>query len=118
MPSILAYFETTEAAQKVKKILENKGIETLQIDRISEVPTENTGGYNNPINNASSLAALTNTGGSGLAGDVGPLLSASPASSGYGGDRVGSRNILLTIVTSEDRIEECVNIIKKHKGFV
>ncbi|KJS19455.1 MAG: hypothetical protein VR72_18575 [Clostridiaceae bacterium BRH_c20a] len=118
MPSILAYFETTAAAQKVKEILEKKGVETLQIDRISEMPIQNSGGYNNPINNATSLAALTNTGGSGLAGDVGPLLSASPASSGYGGDRVGSRNILLTIVTSEDRIDECVRIIKNHKGFV
>ena len=83
MPSILAFFETTETAQKVKKILqEEMGIETIQIDRISEAPTEDTGGYNSPINNANSLAALTNTGGQGMAGDVGPLLAASPASSG------------------------------------
>ncbi|MGI6226361.1 MAG: hypothetical protein ACOYJ1_08920 [Peptococcales bacterium] len=117
MPSILAYFETTERAQKVKKILESKGIKTIQIDRISEVPTQNTGGYNNPINNANSLASLTNTGGNYLAGDVGPLLSASTASSGMSGDRIGSRNILMTIVTSEDRIEECVNTIKENEGF-
>jgi len=118
MSSILAYFETTETAQKVKKVLEKKGVETIQIDRISEVPTENTGGYNNPINNATSLAALTNTGGGHLAGDVEPLLAVSPASSGLSGDRVGSRNILMTIVTSEDKIEECVSIIKQNKGFV
>jgi len=118
MPSILAYFETTEAAQKVKKILKKKGIETIQIDRISEVPTQNTGGFNNPINNAESLAALTNTGGNDLAGDTGPLLGASTAGSGLSGDRVGSRNILMTIVTSEDKIEECVNSIKENHGFV
>ncbi|MDK2822346.1 MAG: hypothetical protein PWQ67_536 [Clostridia bacterium] len=118
MSSILAYFETTETAEKVKKILENKGIETIQMDRISEVPAQNTGEFNNPINRAYSLAALTNTSGNFLGGDVGPLLSASPASSGYGGDRVGSRNILMTIVTSEDKIEECVKIIKQNKGFV
>ena len=118
MSSILALFETTEAAQKVKKILKEKGIETIQIDRISEVPTENTGGFNSPINNANSLAALTNTGGNGIAGDVGPLLAASPASSGLSGEGVGSRNILMTIVTSEDRIEECRDVIKQNKGFI
>jgi len=107
-----------ETAQKVKNILQEKGINTIQIDRISEVPTEDTGGYNSPINEAYSLASLTHTGGQGTAGDVGPLLAASTASSGLSGERIGSRNILLTIVTSEDKVEECVNIIKQNKGLV
>ncbi|MFZ7104788.1 MAG: hypothetical protein ACOWWO_19300 [Peptococcaceae bacterium] len=118
MASILAYFETTATAAKVKEILENKGVKTIQIDRISEVPAQNTGEFNNPLNKAASLAALTNTGGNYLPGDVGPLLGASPAGSGYGGDQVGSRNILMTIVTTEDMIAECVAVIKEHKGYV
>lgn len=119
MPSILAYFESIDRAETVKDVLQSKGIETIQIDRISEVPTEVRGEFNNPIaNQGNSLAALTNTEGNNLGADVGVLLAASPASSGYGGDPVGSRNVLMTIVTSEDKIEDAVEVIKQNEGMV
>ena len=118
MPSILAYFKTTDEAKKAKDLLEKMGVEAAQIDRVSEVPNSPGDDYNNPLaNQAISLSALTQTGGNDILGnEVGALLAADPASSGLGGELVSSRKVLLTVVTSEDKIEDALKIIRENGG--
>lgn len=119
MPSILAYFKNPDTARKVKALLSEQGVETMQIDRISIVPSEQDSDFNNPISNQStSIAALTQTGGQGLSGDAGVLLASSTASSGYGGEQVTSRNYLLTVVASQDKLSIAEKIIKENDGLI
>jgi len=119
MSSILAYFSSRNMAQKAKEVLESQGIGTIQIDRISEVPAQNAGENDNPVAaQINSIETLINTGDNHLGANVGPLIAAYPAAIGFGQGKVGSRNILMKIDTSQDKIKNAVQIIKQHKGMV
>jgi len=104
--------------------LKQAGFQNIQIDRISRYGVESDAHFNNPINNASSLAGLTiySDGTGENLGDSGRvLLAADPSASGYGDidyGLSGGRAFLLALVTSEDRVDEAVNIIKKNEGMV
>lgn len=70
--------------------------------------------FDNPINNADTLSGLTQFSADGESRNT--LLAAEPSASGIGNRDygvAGGRAFLLTLVTTEDRVEEAVQIIKK-----
>lgn len=122
--SILAYFPSSGAAQKAAESLKQSGIETARVDRVSRYGAKSDEHYNNPINRA-----VTGTGptlfSDGAGGDQGAservLLAADPSVSGYGGTDygvAGGKAFLLTVVTTDDRIEGAVELIKQNGGMV
>lgn len=122
--SILSYFPTSNKAQEAAEELKQAGFQNIQIDRVSRYGVESDAHFNNPINNASSLTGLTiySDGTGENLGDSGRvLLAADPSASGYGDINYGvsgGRAFLLALVTSDDRVEEAVGIIKKNGGMV
>ncbi|GAW93766.1 hypothetical protein [Calderihabitans maritimus] len=119
--SILATFPSSTKAYQAVESLKKAGYTTVQINRITKYPSDPNAHYNNPIaSQATSVAALTQHSGAYLAGDVAPLLAADNAASGFStGDKfVGNHSMLVTVVTSPDRVQQAVAIIKEHGGEV
>lgn len=115
--AILASFADPDVAQNAKQDLQNIGISTVQIDRVSTAPGEPTQEYMNPITgNIESLGKLTL--GTSFAGRNASVLAATdPAASGMSaGDTVTGQDILLTVVSPKDKVEQAVQIIKSHGG--
>ncbi|WP_366923665.1 hypothetical protein MFMK1_000576 [Metallumcola ferriviriculae] len=117
--TILASFPSDTKAMEAEKELNDQGINTTQVDRVSKYPGKPNSHYNNPIaGEATSLAALTENSGGGLPGDVGPLLAVDNAASGNSTEAglVGGKGFLLTVVVEEDKLEKARDIIQKHDG--
>ncbi|SMB91059.1 hypothetical protein SAMN00017405_1413 [Desulfonispora thiosulfatigenes DSM 11270] len=106
MPSILSYFRSEETAQKVKNMLQNLGAEETQVDRIKNSFLQNEYEYSHPINPDS--LTLTNS-----VGDTGQEVG---IYNNY--NDVGHHNVILTVITSDNNHEECVNIIRQYGGMV
>lgn len=117
--SILVYFPTSSKARRAGEELRRAGFTEMQIDRISRFGFNADASFDNPINNADTLSGLTQFSADGESRNT--LLAADPSASGIG-DRdygvAGGRAFLLTLVTTEDRVEEAVQIIKKNEGTV
>lgn len=121
--SILAYFPSSEAAQRAANALQKAGLGQLQIDRISRYGVEADASFNNPINRSLTVAGPTIYSNSGefLSDSERVILAAEPSASGYGDSGygiAGGQAFLLTLLTSEDKVEEAVGIIKKSGGKV
>lgn len=122
--SILAYFPTSGDAQKAAESLKQSGIETAQIDRVSRYGAKSDEHFNNPINRAVTVTGPTLfSDGTGGDQDINErvLLAADPSVSGYGDTDygvAGGKAFLLTVVTTEDKIEGAVDIIKQNGGMV
>ena len=119
--SILAGFPSTTRAQEAADKLKALGYETVQVDRIGKYggPVGNRD-YNDPVaGQAVTLSGLTQQAGSDfLLRNAGPLVAADPAASGMSGELVPQDNVLLTVVTTEDKMEEATGIIKDHGGIL
>lgn len=122
--SILSYFPTPARAQEAADELRRAGFQNIQIDRVSRYGVESDAYFNNPINNATSIAGLTiySDGTGENLGDSGRvLLAADPSASGYGDSDygvAGGKAYLLALVTPEERVKEAVEIIKRNGGVV
>lgn len=117
--SILAYFPTSSKARQAGRELQRAGFTEMQIDRISRFGFNADASFDNPINNADTLSGLTQFSADGESRNT--LLAAEPSASGIGNRGygvAGGRAFLLTLVTTEDRVEEAVQIIKKNDGMV
>lgn len=121
--SILAYFPTSTAARQAADALRGAGFGQPRIDRASRHGISFDTAYNNPINNATTITGPTlySDDSGALSDDVRVLLAADPSVSGYGNTDygvAGGAAFLLTLVTTEDKVDQAVDIIKKYGGQV
>lgn len=124
--SILATFPSTTQARKAVEALKEAGYRHVQIDRVSEYPSPPSQPANPEFNNPVAGLATSNTGLSLYSSDhlmdddARPLVAADPAVSGMAGTHeiVGGRNVLVTVVCPEGKVDEAVRIIKERGGWV
>ncbi|MEN6390713.1 MAG: hypothetical protein ABFD04_09880 [Syntrophomonas sp.] len=121
---IMAYFPTTDKAQKAMDELSKAGLVPgegyMQIDRISRYAVVNDRKRNNPTNNASTLHGLTNYSNSeGLNQGLNPLLAANDSESGRGvyDDNFSGKSVMLTLVTKKENVDKAVKIMKDNGGL-
>lgn len=115
--SILAGFFQRTDAQAGRDALIRAGFTEVQLDRVSEYGFEAGADTERPIfpaNAASQTGQIL--GRDNLGDDVRILLSATPAVSGMIGEVKQEPPYLVTIVTSEDRVEEALKIVREHRG--
>lgn len=112
--SILAYFSSDTSALEAVERLKQKGITETQIDQVSRFPGGQT--YGGSTLNISSMVM----GDRNYNHKFGPLLAADPAASGMGieYDLPGGAAFLVTVVTSDSRVEEAVQVLKEHGATV
>jgi hypothetical protein len=124
--SILAFFPSCSQALSAMVQLKNDGFVmeegAMQLDRVSQFGVVNDSHYNNPINNA-----LTNHGPTLYSNSMGvddgpnPLLAANDTEMGRGinnDNLAGGEAFMVTLVTSNDKIQQAVNILKSNGGRV
>lgn len=122
--SILAYFPSSQSAQRAEKALSAAGFGETGVDRVSRYGVSTDPHINNPINNAVTQTGPTlysDSTGEELTDSQRILLAADPSVSGYGDNDygvAGGKAFLLTLVTTEDRIEEAEKIVSKHGGSI
>ncbi|MEW6424399.1 MAG: hypothetical protein AB1523_06575 [Bacillota bacterium] len=120
--SVLAYFPTTASAQEAASELRNAGFETVSVDRISRFGVENDAEINYAVGGrATNLTGLTLYSSGTDVGDERVLPAADPSVSGYGDTNygvAGGRAFLVTVVAEDGKIDQAVDILKRHGGLV
>lgn len=123
--SILAYFSTSEEAQKAARQLADAGLvneqHNIQIDRISRYGVTNDAHYNSPIHNALTLSGVTLYSEKEAGQGNNPLLAASDSASGFGNPGAGAAGggaFLMTVVLTEEQVSQAVKILKENGGYV
>ena len=118
--SIIAYFPSSTKAEKAINELKNSGYETVEMCRVGARGVSYDAEYNNPINRAESLAALTTYSEGTIGRDVGILLAADPAASGLasGGGLIGGKAFTVVVVTNEEGLDKAVKILEDNGGEV
>lgn len=124
--SILAYFPSREKAQQASQEIQNAGLVSdqgsIQVDSVHRYSTAGVdNGYDNPINQATTLSGVTIYSNKSGPDGANPLLAASPSASGYDnphGITPQNQSILLTVVLSEDNVNTAVDMIKRYGGSV
>lgn len=117
--SILAGFFQRTDAEAAEEVLRQAGFTELSLDRVSELNFEPGADTRRPAmsGGASSQSEQILFGKEGTQSDsVDVLLSAHPAVSGMAGEVRQEAPYLVTVVTSEDRVEEALKIIRQHRG--
>ncbi|MFZ5632619.1 MAG: hypothetical protein ACOY40_07190 [Bacillota bacterium] len=122
--SVLAYFPSSQSAQRAAGELKSMGYNTVQVDRISRYGVNNDQEINNPVSGTGSLTGLTLY--SSEAGDFsdinGRILHVSdPSVSGYGDTDygvAGGRAFLVTVVTDGESGDQVTGILEKHGGKI
>jgi len=118
--SIISYFPSSTKAQKAMDELKKSGYQTMEMNKVGFYRAMTNAEYNNPINRASSLAALTMYSDGGMDKNPGILLAADPSASGLstGGELVGGKGFSVVVVTNEEGLNKAVKIIEKNDGYV
>jgi len=118
--SILAYFSSSTKAIAAAEALKAKGINDVQVDRVSRCGVASNPEVNNPISGqgvSGTGLTLYSSGSNQFGGDdARVLLSADPSVSGmtakeYG--TAGGEAFLVTAVTTKDKVEQAVKILKE-----
>ncbi|ABB14960.1 hypothetical protein [Carboxydothermus hydrogenoformans] len=118
--SILAYFPSSAKAIDAAEALKAKGINDVQVDRVSRYGVASNPEVNNPISGqgVSGTGLSLYSAGANQFGDndARVLLSADPSVSGmtakeYG--TAGGEAFLVTAVTTKDKVEQAVKILKE-----
>lgn len=124
--SILAFFPSSTMALKAREalkkahIVEDEG--SIQIDKISQFGVVVDAQYNNPVNNA-----ITQTGptifsnSAGIDDGANPLLAANDTEMGRGinsDNLADGESFMITMVTTHDKVDQAVAIIKSNGGRV
>lgn len=122
--SILAYFPTSEAANKAAEALLAAGYSRPGVDRVSRYGYNPDPQINNPINNAvtetgpvifSDSTAEEHTDSARI------LMAADPSVSGIGDTDygvAGGKAFLLTLVTTKDKINQAEKIVDSYGGKI
>ncbi|MEN6350556.1 MAG: hypothetical protein ABFD08_14320 [Syntrophomonas sp.] len=115
--SILAYFRSDTQANQALNILKEKGYDEAQLDWVSNYSNSRGNNTNGP--SAATLSTLV-FGNSVYDGSPSPLLAADPDVSGMEDhqDFPASAAYLLTVVTSEDKVQEALQILREHGANV
>lgn len=120
--NILAYFRSTTQAEKAARALRREGYDEVQIARVHRYADDGIDHVFNPTSGRiTSLAKLTLGADVDAEEDVGPLLAADPAASGWatGGGLVDGPSVLLTVVPpSDEAADHAEAIIRYHGGQV
>lgn len=123
--SILAYFPSSNAAQRAVDELKAAGYETISLDRVSRFGVEDDAEVNYAVaGRAETITGLTlySAGTDSLSNSESRvLLAADHSVSGYGAvdyGVAGGRAFLVTVVTSEDQVQPAVEILEKNGGEV
>ncbi|MTI81717.1 MAG: hypothetical protein FH758_12725 [Firmicutes bacterium] len=121
--SILAYFPSSNKAEKAAEALQQLGINEVQVDRVSRYGVEN----NDEINRAVS-GKPTQTGLTLFSADVTDKLgskderilkAADPSVSGIGDTDygvAGGRSFLVTAVTDEKHLDQAIKVVEEMGG--
>jgi len=115
--NILAGFKTVEDAKKAAIELKNRGYKDMQIDQVGLYPGNHLNDFTNPITGGFSILSDL-TLGSFSDKDAEVLAAADVSASGMvdGHETEIDQNILLTVVTDEEHLQEAERIIKKYHG--
>jgi hypothetical protein len=122
--SIFGYFPSSTKAQQAMKELQQAdlvpGEGYMQIDRVSRHAVVSDSDYNNPVNNAATLHALTHYSDGGSDQDLNPLLAANDSESGSGvyDDNFAGKSFMVTLVTNKENVKQAVEIMKKYDANV
>ncbi|TEB14630.1 hypothetical protein Psfp_02773 [Pelotomaculum sp. FP] len=121
--SVLSYFPTSNKARQAVDDLKAAGINEVQLDRVSRFGDNNDATFNNPINRANTVTGPTLFSKDNFSEDPAKrvLMGADPSASGYGCDdygMAGGKAFMVAVVTNEDKLDQAVQIIKKHDGMV
>lgn len=115
--SILAGFFQRTDVEAAQAALKQAGFPIAQIDRVSEHLTETGADTRRPAGGAGSLAGSVLYAKDGLLDeDARTLMAAMPDVSGMAGEVRQEAPYLLTVVTSDERVEEARRIIQQHRG--
>ncbi|OAT82251.1 hypothetical protein [Desulfotomaculum copahuensis] len=123
--SILAYFPSSNSAERAMAELKATGYGTVSLDRVSRYGVENNAEFNNPVAGRAETATglvLYSAGTDSMANnEARVLLAADPSVSGYGDTGyglAGGRSFLVTVLTGGEKVSPAVEILKKHGGLV
>jgi len=124
--SILGFFPSSTKAHDAIQALKNAGMVPgegyVQLDQVSRFGVVNDSEYNNPINNALTLHGTTiYSNSAGIDDGLNPLLAANDSEMGRGinnDNLAGGESFMVTLVTSMDKVEQAVNIMKSNGGKV
>lgn len=122
--SVLAYFPSSDSAQRAAGELKSMGYNTVQVDRISRYGVDNDREIDNPVSGTRSLTGLILY--SSEAGDIGDineriLYGSHPSVSGVGETdygMAGGRAFLVTVVTDGESVDRVTGILEKHGGKI
>jgi len=121
--SILSFFPSEEKAHKAAQALKEAGLVpepgSIQVDQISRFSHAEEEEYNNPINNAVTLSGVTLYSASDGEEGASPLLAAMDSASGIGNPNAGvpgKHGFMLTLVTTEENVNQALEIIRSHGG--
>ncbi|NLY53783.1 MAG: hypothetical protein GX060_04060 [Firmicutes bacterium] len=117
--SILSFFSSEGQANQAKEELAQLGYEVVQVDRVSRYPSSDLSDdlYNPLSGQISSVSNLVL--GNALLDDAAILAGSDPSVSGMSAESVAGRYpYILTVVTDSDQIEQAVEVIKRHGGYV
>jgi hypothetical protein len=117
--TILASFYSEAEADRAAQKIHDLGVEVAQVDQLrafaGPMPARKAFPISGQIPSLSSLTLNTEV----PSRDWGVLLAVDPSASGMadGQDNITGRNYLLTVICPEDKVEECVRIIKECNGY-
>jgi hypothetical protein len=105
---ILAYFHTEEQAKQAAEELKRHGVEIVQVDRFSVIPSTEERDLDNPIAEPISSLAQNVMDADISSPDAGVLAAAHPSASGMadGSGWQSDEDVLVTAVVDESRLEE------------
>lgn len=111
-----------KAMESLKKAKLVPSEDSIQVDQVSRFGIVNDSKYNNPLNSALTLHGPTMYSNSAGIGDgPNPLLAANDTEAGRGinnDNLAGEESFMLTLVTSNDNIEQAVALMKAAGGRV
>ncbi len=123
--SILAYFPSSTKARRAVEELKSAGYDTVSLDRVSRFGVEDDAEINYAVaGRAETITGLTlfSAGTGSLSNSESRVLKAAdPSVSGYGAvdyGTAGGQAFLVTVVTSEDKVQGVVEILQKHGAQV
>jgi hypothetical protein len=116
--TILSYFPGYLKAAAAKDALLSMGVAVAQVERIGRFGEDATEVLRSPISGevTSQANMLLNV---EAGDDARVLMGSDPSISGMSSNGMaGGHSYLLTVIAHDEQIEEAVEIIKKHEGYV
>ncbi|MZP30196.1 hypothetical protein GTO91_10795 [Heliobacterium undosum] len=119
--TILAFFNTPEAAEAAKQQLTGQGYETVQVDQVSHMPNPDSAErYFSPLTGDERRSLTSLVEGIERDNDTRVMAAAMPTASGMadGATFVTGENYLVTVVCDSERQEQAKGLLAAHGGNV